>query len=40
MRIPKSLDDNLIFQLGAIARKVHQHVERVFRSEERRVGKG
>lgn len=33
MRIPKSLDDNLIFQLGAIARKVHQHVENVFRNE-------
>jgi DNA-binding MarR family transcriptional regulator len=33
MRIPKSLDDNLIFQLGAIARKVHQHVESVFRKE-------
>lgn len=33
MRIPKSLDDNLIFQLGAIARKVHQHVERVFHKE-------
>ena len=33
MRIPKSLDDNLIFQLGAIARKVHQHVETVFREE-------
>jgi DNA-binding MarR family transcriptional regulator len=33
MRIPKSLDDNLIFQLGTIARKVHQHVEHVFRKE-------
>lgn len=33
MRIPKSLDDNLVFQLGAIARKVHQHVESVFRKE-------
>ena len=33
MRIPKSLDDNLIFQLGTIARKVHQHVETVFRKE-------
>ncbi|GET22444.1 MarR family winged helix-turn-helix transcriptional regulator [Prolixibacter denitrificans] len=33
MRIPKSLDDNLIFQLGTVARKVHQHVENVFRNE-------
>jgi DNA-binding MarR family transcriptional regulator len=33
MRIPKSLDDNLIFQLGTVARKVHQHVENVFRKE-------
>lgn len=33
MRIPKSLDDNLIFQLGTVARKVHQHVETVFRKE-------
>lgn len=33
MRIPKSLDDNLIFQLGTVAKKVHQHVENVFRNE-------
>lgn len=33
MKIPKSLDDNLIFQLGSVARKVHQHVDTVFRRE-------